>query len=94
MQDPYDRIHPPVNLADLEEDPEPRMSLDEVFSEYLHLETLGSGLDAVEFPLHTDVCRFDEAGNHTLMAQRCPHFDGSDELGRTIRPGWTAQNAG
>jgi hypothetical protein len=40
---------------------------------------------------HTEVCRFDEQGNHTQMAKNCPHFEAADEEGPRIRQGWTVQ---
>ena len=43
------------------------------------------------YGIHTDVCRFDEKGNHTDMAEKCPHFDEQDEEGRRVNPGWTVQ---
>lgn len=42
--------------------------------------------------LYTEVCRFDENGDHTVMAKNCPHFDSEDEEGKITRPGWTVQN--
>jgi len=41
--------------------------------------------------IHTDVCRFDESGNHTQMAKNCPHYDPEDEEGPKVNPGWTVQ---
>lgn len=41
--------------------------------------------------LHTQVCRFDEYGDHTVMARDCPHFNSDDEEGNIIRKGWTVQ---
>lgn len=41
--------------------------------------------------LHTQVCRFDQEGNHLTIAKNCPHFDISDEEGRRIQKGWTVQ---
>lgn len=40
---------------------------------------------------HVDVCHFDEAGEHTHIAENCPHFDSADEEGPRIRQGWTIQ---
>ena len=41
--------------------------------------------------IHTQVCRFNERGEHVSMAKDCPHFDGDDEMGKKIVQGWTAQ---
>lgn len=40
---------------------------------------------------YTQVCVFDEEGNHTSMAHNCPHYDMEDETGRKIRGSWTVQ---
>jgi hypothetical protein len=42
-------------------------------------------------PFHVDVCHFDEAGEHTHIADKCPHFNAEDEEGPRIRQGWTIQ---
>lgn len=39
----------------------------------------------------TDVCRFNDSGEHTTMAKNCPHFESHDEEGPRIRQGWTVQ---
>lgn len=41
--------------------------------------------------LHTQICRFDQEGNHVTMAKDCTHFDQADEEGPKIQKGWTAQ---
>ncbi len=43
---------------------------------------------------HTQVCRFDGAGEHVTMAKDCPHFEMEDEMGRRIATGWTVQHNG
>lgn len=91
--DPWDKTFPPINQADLEDDEEidPRYNLDGVFyGETVPGQPMASELGGKEFE-PVDICRFDEAGNHTFMGRACPHFDMEDEMGRTIRPGWTAQ---
>lgn len=41
--------------------------------------------------IHTQVCRFNERGEHVSMAKDCPHFDIADEEGPQIQKGWTVQ---
>jgi hypothetical protein len=41
--------------------------------------------------IYTQICRFDQEGNHVTMAKDCPHFVQSDEEGQKIQKGWTAQ---
>lgn len=43
---------------------------------------------------YTQVCRFDENGDHVMMAKDCPHFEAEDEMGKVIRKGWTVQQNG
>jgi hypothetical protein len=40
---------------------------------------------------YTQVCRFDDNGEHITMAKDCPHFELEDETGKMIREGWTVQ---
>lgn len=91
VNDPYDKIQPPVNLTEPEEEEILIPSLDSAFwDEIPSPQEKSAGTES--FPLHVDVCRFDEAGNHTLIADNCPHFVESDELGRNIKSGWTVQS--
>jgi hypothetical protein len=40
---------------------------------------------------HTQVCRFDDQGDHVTMAKDCPHYEVEDEMGKHIPRGWTVQ---
>lgn len=51
----------------------------------------GRSISGISERLYTQVCKFDEDGNHTVMARNCPHFDLEDEEGKRIQRGWTAQ---
>jgi len=42
--------------------------------------------------LATDICRFDERGQHVQMAKNCPHYAQQDEEGPRIQQGWTVQS--
>jgi hypothetical protein len=87
LTDPYQLAQPPTveqTEVEIEEPP----SNEEIFHESIrhYPDTVGHG-----FGFHTEVCRFDESGNHTAMADNCPHFNAEDETGKQIQPGWTVQ---
>lgn len=41
--------------------------------------------------IHTEVCRFNGKGEHTYIAEHCPHDNIEDEQGRVMPEGWTVQ---
>jgi hypothetical protein len=41
--------------------------------------------------IHTQVCRFNQQGEHAYVADDCPHGSMEDEQGRIMPPGWTVQ---
>jgi hypothetical protein len=69
---------------EIDEPPTPEEIFHSSINHYPDTVGYGSGI-------HTGVCHFDETGNHTAMAQNCPHFDPEDEEGFRIRQGWTVQ---
>lgn len=89
VNDPFDLTVPPSIESNIEIE-EPRDSKDFFWDDVVYWP------DTVSYHqgLHTDICRFDEAGNHTQMSKKCPHFDPEDEEGRRITKGWTAQSSG
>lgn len=88
--DPFDKIFPPA----LEQAPEEFLE-DEPrdYHEFFWDEAVERGhhVDPRGKTLYTEICRFDQDGNHITMAKHCPHFDPEDEEGRKIRTGWTVQ---
>lgn len=88
LEDPFDKALKPVNLPE-EQEPDPRMDRQTVFWEEAASTLAGRDISAPE-RLYTQVCRF-ENGVHTEMADKCPHFNESDEEGRQIVKGWTCQ---
>lgn len=86
VNDPYDLAQPPVLEKDIETE-EPRDSKDFFWDDITYWPDTAHYHQGI----HTDVCRFDDEGNHTHMAENCPHYDEYDEMGRRIVPGWTAQ---
>jgi hypothetical protein len=80
-------IYQPVHIED---DPQPQQVPLEA---YFHQETAPASRN---YPGHqhsiaVSRCRFNGAGEHTYMAEKCPHYDVTDEQGPRIRPGWTVQ---
>jgi len=87
INDPFDKAIPP-SLEEVILDDEPRDYHEYFWDEYVER---GQRVSRKQ-KLYTQVCRFDQNGDHITMAKDCPHFDAEDEEGRRIRPGWTVQS--
>jgi hypothetical protein len=88
INDPYELTLPPQSYSEVNEE-EPRH-----WSEFFYDDQPYPGARFAGAPdrAYTEMCRFDEEGNHTVMAEHCPHFDEADEEGRIVRKGWTVQS--
>lgn len=88
LPDPYQLIEEPTLEGEDEEPEELPPTPDEIFHQQFHHRP-----DDTSYHLgfHVDVCRFDGRGNHTSIAQNCPHFDQIDEEGPRIKANWTVQ---
>jgi hypothetical protein len=89
MSEPFNEgIFQPVHVED-DPDPEP-VPLQQYFFE----ETARPSRRAVKpsRPITRHVCRFDERGRHTYMAEQCPHYAIEDENGPRRKPEWTVQD--
>lgn len=87
VNDPHEKAALPEVVSDLEF--EEARDYHEFF--YDDLPQPGGKYTGYHWGFHTDICRFDEQGRHTQMADNCPHFDLEDEEGKRILPGWTVQ---
>lgn len=87
LTDPFQLAQPPT-VEEQEIELEVPPSNEEIFHESIrhYPDTVGH-----DHGIHIQVCRFDELGNHTSIAENCPHFSIEDEQGKQIQPGWTAQ---
>lgn len=88
VNDPVELAYPPVLEDKNIESEEPR-DYHEFFYDDLPY-SFSRSVDH-ETGIHTDVCRFDDSGNHVLISGKCPHFDIEDEEGKIVKPGWTVQ---
>lgn len=89
VNDPFElTLEPKIEGWDQEEDENDEPDYDEIFhSEFRHY----PGISGRSYHAAVDVCRFDEQGNHVVMAKNCVHFNEVDEEGPRVRPGWTIQ---
>lgn len=88
VNDPNELAELPARITDVELE-EPR-DYHEFFWDDTRNPNYGRGADN-HWGIHTQVCRFNERGEHIGMAQDCPHFDIADEEGKKIQEGWTVQ---
>lgn len=88
MNDPNDLAQLPTVKQDIELE-EPR-DYHEFFWDDARNPNYGKSPDS-HWGIHTQVCRFNERGEHVVIARDCPHYDQSNEEGPQIQKGWTAQ---
>ena len=86
VNDPWDKAIPPKGVSTIEE------VATRDYHEFFWDEAVQRSL-SVGKPqrAYTQVCRFNEAGEHISFARDCPHFNQEDEMGRPVRKGWSVQ---
>lgn len=89
LNDPFDlTLQPQIEGWDKVEEEEQGPDYQEIFNAESHFRP---GTLPYHNNFAVEICRFDNQGNHLTMAKNCPHYEGSDEEGPRIRPGWTVQ---
>lgn len=90
VNDPHTDLTALPQLENSEEQLEERPDPTDKFWEAGHTAFGGRQADYHQ-GLHVQMCRFDENGDHTQMAENCPHFSAEDEEGPKVMKGWTVQ---
>lgn len=91
VNDPSEKALLPTILVPEEDLLEEPRDYHEFFGDDLPAQIVEPKFAGSPYQPYTQVCRFNEDGEHTAMAYNCPHFDMEDETGRRIVDGWTVQ---